>query len=432
MPQIKAFKGWRYEKNRVGRLADVLAPPYDVISVKEQKKLHKKSPYNVVRLILGKQVPSDSSRNNQYTRARDFLCRWISEGILIQDHSPAIYVYVQDYKEAGRLKTRLGFFAAMKIEEGTVLKHENTLAKPKKDRLALLKEVRTNLSPIFGLFEDRQARIQGVLKGSLRRPPVLDATIDGVRHRLYVEDRRENLNQLSALLAPKPMFIADGHHRFEVACQFRDWMNSKACCARDAGWNYVMTYFSDCVNNPFKIFPTHRLVRLPKSVKDPVSVLAKRGELRKARNLKAVLARLDRPRAATSEKGYSFGVYLQKHGFFILTLDPKLASRIQKNPVDALDVAVLHQMLIEPCFKIKSIAKSSAIDFTRDPREAKARVDRGDFDLALFLRPTSLDEMLRVSKKGLKMPQKSTYFYPKLLSGLVFHRLDDSSGACCT
>lgn len=429
MSEIKAFRGWRYEKRRVGKLADVLAPPYDVISSKQQKELHKKNPYNVIRLILGKELAGDSVRRNRYTRAREFLNDWISEGILVQDMLPSIYVIVQDYKEGDRVQTRLGFMAAMRIDEKAVLKHENTLAKPKKDRLALLKEVQTNLSPIFGLFEDKNARVQGLLNKSLTSAPVLDVTGEGVRHRLYVENREENLKRLTIALATKPMFIADGHHRFEVACQFKNMMNARFPDLRDAGWNYVMTYFSDCVNNPFKIFPTHRLIRIPKkAMKDPLKVLASRGMLKKSKNLEAVLLKLDKTREASHSKVYSFGVYSKKDGFFVLDLDQKLMTQAKKNPVDELDVAVLHKQLIEPCFKIRAIEKSAQINFTRDPREAKTEVDAGRFDLAFFLRPTSLNEMILVSKKGLKMPQKSTYFYPKLLSGLVFHRFDETAG----
>ncbi len=426
MSEIKAFEGWRYNKDKVRNLVSVLAPPYDVISKEQQERFYQMNPHNVIRLILGKTKSGDSIRQNQYTRARDYLYDWISNDYLMKDNKPSIYVYVQNYKESGKLRERIGFMAAMKINEGEVLKHENTLAKPKKDRMALLKEVRTNLSPIFGLFEDKQGTVQKALKGSLKLSPALDVSVDGVRHRLYVEDREEQVSRISRALSSKPMLIADGHHRFEVACQYKRLMHSKFPDLQDAAWNYVMTYFSDLTHNPFKIFPTHRLIQVPKSMKDPLDVLAKRGRLSKAGSLQQVLSALSQPRIALKKKAYSFGIYKRKEGFFLLDLDPKLSAQIKKNPVDQLDVAVLHRMLIEPCFKIKAIEKSSAIDFTRDAEEAKVLVDKGKFDLALFLRPTSLSEMVLASKKGMKMPQKSTYFYPKLLSGLVFHRFENN------
>ena len=187
------------------------------------------------------------------------------------------------------------------------------------------------------------------------------------------------------------------------------------------------------LHNPFKIFPTHRLIRVPKGRKMD-GALEKIGAIQKVKDLKAVLSRLDGYREDTPDKGYTFGFYCApargrsafggKSGLSIIKLNKKTAASVKKNPVDKLDVAVLHKKILEPCFGIRAVEKSDAIDFTRDAQEAVQKVKSGQFDLAIFLRPTSLREMLYVSKKGLKMPQKSTYFYPKLLTGLVFHGLE--------
>ncbi len=424
MPEMKPFKGWRYNPAKIKDLSAVFAPPYDVISKKEREAFHRKDPRNVIRLILGNEKKGDSARDNRYTRARRFLREWTASGVLVEEEKPSIYVYLQDYLENGRRQSRLGFIAAMKIDEKAVLKHENTLAAPKKDRMALLKEVKTNLSPIFGLFEDKKGEVRKILKGALRRP-VIDVTLDGVRHRVFVENRTGPLQILAGRMRGKPLFIADGHHRFEVACQFKNWMRSQFPAARNAGWEYVMTYFADCVHNPFKIFPTHRLLALPKEVKNPLEILRRRGAFHPASSLSAVLQKLSKNRRESADKNYSFGIYTQKDGFFIFTLNREFTARVGKSPVEQLDVAVLHNVIIGPCFKIKAIEKSTSIDFTRDPQEACRKVKSGEFNMAVFLRPTSLEEMLLVSKRGLKMPQKSTYFYPKLLSGLVFHKLDE-------
>ncbi len=435
MPVIEPFQGWRYRREKIRRPADVLAPPYDVISGTEQEELHRRSPYNVVRLILGLDERGDNVKNNKYTRAGKLLRQWISSGILAKDQAPAIYVVVQDYKEGLKPRTRIGFMAAMKIDERGVLRHENTLAKPKKDRLALLKEVRANLSPIFGLIEDKKGAVDRLLKMTLKSAPTVDVKIHDVRHRLYVEHRPKFLKKLKKEMQAKPVYIADGHHRFEVACRFRDWMRRKIgrsatktsadpSAANAADWNYVMTYFSDFAHNPFAIFPTHRLIRVSKVLKDPLTLLGQRGTLEKVGGLPAVLSRLSRIRERTRHPGrYRFGIYTKKNTFYIFTLD-KSHSRTGDSPAAKLDVAVLHERVLEPCFHLEAIEKSRAIDFTRDPRHAVAEVKNGRFDMAFFLRPTSLKEMIDVSKKGLRMPQKSTYFYPKLLSGLVFHCFD--------
>lgn len=431
MPVIKGFHGLRYDTRIVRRAADVLAPPYDVISPKEQAAFYKKNPYNVIRLELGLEKKSDGPADNKYTRAGRFLNEWKASGVLKAEREPSLYIYVQDYKEAGKARRRIGFLAAMKVDKNAVLKHENTLAAPKKDRLALLKEVRTNLSPIWGLYDDRNAAVRRLLTKAAAGTPVVDTSIDGVRHRLYVAGDDRLVGAVSAAMKNKPMFIADGHHRFEVACQYKDWMGSRAPKDPEAEWNYVMTYFSDFSHNPFTIWPTHRLVKAPKAMKDPLAALALRGKLEKIKGLPAILKLLGKTRKASGDSRYRFGIYSKKKGFYLLTLDNKLSKKVKNGPVDRLDVAVLHHFLIEPCFGIRAIEKSDAIDFTRDAKAAVEKVNGGQFDLALFLRPTSLDEMLEASRKGLKMPQKSTYFYPKLLSGLVFHSLEDGAPACC-
>ncbi len=420
MPEIKPFRAWRYNTPKVKNLSLVVAPPYDVISKEEQTRLYEASPYNVIRMELGKDIPGDTLTENRYTRAKSFLDDLKSGGALVQDDAPSIYVYLQDYEEEGKKKSRTGFFAAMKLDEKAVLKHENTLTGPKEDRLHLLKAVRTNLSPIFGLFEDTGS-IQAMLKPATRKVPVLDVNVAGVRHRLYLEQRPDVLKKVAAKMKPKPMFIADGHHRFEVACQFKKWMIGQGDSGED--WNYVLTYFSDCRHNPFKIFPTHRLIRFKQ---DLMGTLSKIGSVQPGRNLGDVLEILEDCREDVKDKSYRFTFYSAKHGFQILTLDKKVAAKIGKDPASKLDVAVLHEQILAPHFGITAIEKSEAIDFTRDAKEAHRKVQAGDFDAAIFLRPTSLSEMLLVSKKGLKMPQKSTYFYPKLLTGLVFYSFNGS------
>lgn len=419
MPEIKAFRGWRYNPAKNPDFSKVFAPPYDIISPRQQAKLYEENPYNVIRLELGKDEPGDSHTSNKYTRAADFLKDWKNHSVLVREGKPALYVYVQDYREEGKAKSRIGFLSAMKIDEKAVMKHENTLAAPKEDRLKLLRATRTNLSPIFGLFEDSKKTVNSLLKKSVAGKPFADVTIDGVRHRLFIETRENVIAAVEKAMKPKPMYIADGHHRFETACNYK----KEAGKSGGAESGYVMTYFADCYNNPFKIFPTHRLIK----VADPKNwdKLSKLGTFEKMKGLAALLSKLEDYREDVPGKPYDFGFYAKDHGFYFFRMNKETAKKVKNNPVDRLDVAVLHRFIIEPCFGIKKIEKSESIDFTRDPEEAVDKVNEGQFDAALFLRPTSLKEMILASKKGLKMPQKSTYFYPKLLSGLVFHGFDE-------
>lgn len=423
MPEIKSFRGWRYNPSKNKNLSKVFAPPYDVISPRQQEKLYTENPYNVIRLELGKESKGDHDRNNKYTRAADFLNAWKDQDVLIHEDKPALYVYVQDYKEEGKNKTRYGFLALMKINEKAVLKHENTLAAPKEDRLRLLRSAQTNLSPIFGLFEDQKSAVNAELKKSSKLKPFADVTVDGVRHRLYIETRPAVISAVEKTMKAKSMYIADGHHRFETACNYQKEVRRSSGARKEAGSDYVMTYFADAFNNPFKIFPTHRLVKVSNA--KSWSKLAERGSIKKVQNLQKLLENLEEYRDDVPGKPYDFGFYTKKDGFHLFRLNKKFAGKVKNNPVDRLDVAVLHSFLIDPCFGITKIEKSEAIDFTRDPQDAVARVKEGVFDAAFFLRPTSLKEMILASKKGLKMPQKSTYFYPKLLSGLVFHSFAD-------
>ena len=420
MPEIQPFRAWRYNLARIRDLSKVLAPPYDVISAEEQKRLYTRSPVNIVRVELGVKRSSDHAAENAYTRARGFLEAWKRDGTLIRDGQPAVYVYVQEYPEGRRTMRRVGFFASMKIDERVVKKHEKTLAGPKKDRLKLLKEVRTNTSPLFGLFEDPRGRVQSLLQRAAVGRPALDTTMDGVRHRLFVEDDPRVVRQLCRLMRSKPVYIADGHHRFEVAIQFRQWARSHQTVDR-AESGCVMVYLADYRHNPFTIFPTHRLLRLPR-LRQGFRRLGARGTLRRVAGLRDILRRLSRPRTQAPVKGYTFGVFMRKEGFFIFELNGAYARFRPGDEIARLDVSMLHDRVLGPCFGLRS-ADKACIGFTRSAEEACRQVREGAYDAAFFLRPTSLDEMIRVSKKGLRMPQKSTYFYPKLPTGLVLRSL---------
>ena len=416
MPEIKPFNGWRYDGRRAGNTAKLVAPPYDIISPAQQEKLYRDNPYNAIRLELAKDMPGDSASSNKYSRAADTLSSWKSKGILVRESKPALYVYEQVYKEGAKTQVRLGFMAAMKADESAVKKHEDTLAGPKEDRLKLLGATRTNLSPIWGLFEDPVGTVHAALKKSLKQKPVSDVLLDGVRHRLFVETRPEVIQAVTRAMKPKPMFIADGHHRFETASRFSREDGKP-------GSQYVLTYFSDVRHNPFKIYPTHRLLNVDASKKS-FAVLEPLGKLEKVTSLSVLLKRLEKNRTQMGKAPYDVGLYSKKEGFKILVIDPKVSKPLAKGPVERLDVAMLHRAIVGPVYGITAIEKSPSIDFTRDAQEAVDKVSAGQWNLALFLRPTSLDEMILASKKGLKMPQKSTYFYPKLLTGLVFRGLD--------
>lgn len=421
MPVVKAFRGLRYNEKKFRYPANLFAPPYDIISAREQEKLYRSHPHNVVRLELGRIRKTDNADNNRYTRAAAILKDWIKQQVLIEDPLPSFYIYEQRYTEEGKKKVRLGFLGAMKLDEKSVLKHENTLEAPKKDRMELLKKVETNLSPIFGLVEDKLGQLQKILKKTTTQKPLYSVTLAGVCHRIYKESNPDRCRAISKVLADKSMHIADGHHRFEVACQYRRFKDAEQGSACDAPWQYALVYFSDVLHNPFKIYPTHRLLKVNRPG-EVYSILRSLGTVKRESGLKTILKILGQEPKKTA-RVYPFGVYTKKEGFFTVTLGKDVVRNLSKDPVAHLDVSVLHDKILKARFGLDAVEKSDRIDFTRDAVEAVSKVRAGLFDVAFFLRPTSLSEMLQISSAGKRMPQKSTYFYPKLVTGLVFHRL---------
>ena len=224
MADIRAFRAFRYDLGRVGTLGDVVAPPYDVIDPALQQALYDRSPYNVVRLILNKEEPTDTATENRYTRAARCLREWQHDGILAQDSARALYVYHQEFEVESQRYTRRGFLARVRLErfgEGNIYPHEETLAGPKADRLKLFQATAMNLSPVFGLFPDEAGEVQGVLDRAVGRALPLEATDHlGVVNRLWPVSDQRAVSAVTGLTGPKPIFIADGHHRYETALAF--------------------------------------------------------------------------------------------------------------------------------------------------------------------------------------------------------------------
>src|SRR5437773_1231163 len=265
MAEIRAFRAYRYDLGRVGTLRDVVAPPYDVIDGALQQALYARSPYNVIRLILNKEEPSDTESNNRYTRAARCLREWQHEGILLQDSARALYVYHQEFEVEGRRFRRRGFLARVRLErfgEGQIFPHEETMAGPKADRLRLFHATAMNLSPIFGLYPDQQGAVQSKLDEALRRSLPLEATDHlGVVSRLWPLTDQHVVSSVTGLMGPKPIFIADGHHRYETALRYLDEKRA-AGEVRDgeAAANFVLMMLVSMSDPGLIVLPTHRLV----------------------------------------------------------------------------------------------------------------------------------------------------------------------------
>ena len=270
MPTIAPFRGWRYDLKHVGALSNVICPPYDVIDADLQNRLYKLHPANVVRLELNRDEPGDGDVNNaggnhRYSRAAKFLKNWQTEGVLYEEPRPAVYVYHQTFEYAGQQHTRRGFMVRCKLErfgEGKIYPHEETLSGPKADRLLLTRACHANLSQIFGLFPDEENAAQDLLeKAVLGQTPVEATDHLGVVHQMWTVTDGAVVSQLVGLMGPKPMFIADGHHRYETACNYRDELAAAGKLTPDHPANYVLMMCVGMSDPGLLVLPTHRLFR---------------------------------------------------------------------------------------------------------------------------------------------------------------------------
>ena len=425
MAEIRPFKGILYDEKKID-IRRVVAPPYDVISPSMQNRFYQMEKHNIVRLVLGKEIKGDTSRSNKYTRAALSLNAWLGNKILTKDKKPAIYIYVQEYIHAGKKRTRIGFIALMKIEDpkkSGILPHEYTLAKPKEDRLNLIKEARANLSPIFTLFHDSENKVNKILKGFIKsKNPFSIVEAEGVIHKLWRVENVAAIKKICLLMLKKKIFIADGHHRYEVALTYRDKMRKEKAGFKKS-MDYVMMYFSSLSERgSLTVLSTHRVVNIIEhfNEKNILAGLGKYFDITRPGTLEDCMRCLEK----SPRNKHVFGARMGR-GYLLLTLKDTcsvdmLIDSAKTHSLKKLDVTILHDLIIDKILCVKN--PESSIKYIRSERDAASVVDRGDYRIAFFLRPTSVVDMKRIAEGGEMMPQKSTYFYPKLLTGLVINK----------
>lgn len=443
MPEIHAFRGLRYDMGHVGSLSDVVAPPYDVIDPALQDELYKKHPANVIRLELNRDEPGDEERHNRYTRAAKFLKNWRSEGVLQVDPNPALYVYHQEFEYLGETYTRRGFMCRVKLErfgEGNIFPHEETHASAKADRLKLTTACRANLSQIFGLYPDPSNEAQELLEAALIGATPLEATDHlGVKHRMWLVTDVKVIQQVSALLSAKPMFIADGHHRYETACNYRDALAKDGPLPADHPANYVLTQCVSMQDPGLVVLPTHRLFRglAAHTAAELTTLLEKYFTLQPAgespREATAIWERIE-----TDADQAQMAFYTTKDNEWLLARlndagKMKMAEIAKDHSAQwqSLGVAILHRLVIETLLNAKDLPKARyvhLVDEVIEGLEKKDTIGEGatgeEFPLAVLVMPATIQHIEQVSEQNERMPAKSTYFYPKLLSGMVFNPLE--------
>jgi uncharacterized protein (DUF1015 family) len=396
MAVVGPLHGVRYVAERVGNLRDVIAPPYDVISPTQQAALYDRSPWNVVRLVLARGAePARAAATD--------LARWMREGVLARDPMRAVYLYEQTFALRDRtVHRRTGVLCRLRLEPfatGVVRPHEKTLSGPKAEQLALMRATGAQLSPIFGLYARPGERVVDVLGVPASVPAPVDVVGDGgERHRLWPVTDAAAIARLTAALASETIVIADGHHRYETALVYRDEHGGRPAT--------VLAFLGNIAEEGIVILPTHRLVRGRMSL--TAATLEER--LRETFAVEPMLDGAPRPHG-------TIDVVLPDRRLRVRPL-PSARAKLAAVPpaVAGLDVALLHRTLLEPVLGLRP----TDLAFTHEDAEAVAAVASGEAGAAFLLNPPSLEEVRAVCMAGELMPEKSTYFYPKLASGLVF------------
>jgi len=423
MATIYPFPGLRYNSEKVDSPAKVIAPPYDVISEEEQENLYQLSPYNIIRLEYGKESTEDNHSNNRYTRAASDLNQWLEENILIQEDKPVFYWYEQQYEWEGQHYSRNGLIAALKTEpyeNESVIPHEETLSNPKEDRLQLLRHCKTNFSPIFGLYPDKNNTIEEKCSFLKQLEPEMDFyDYSQQRHRLWIISDAKLQEQLQELFAPFTVFIADGHHRYETALQFSREMAAQG----EKGYDRVLAVLVNLYSPGLLILPTHRVLfdieQL--NLENFISSLSNEFLIQEwsSPHELSLTKFLDELKAMGKDR-FAFGMVSSEKVFALCVKDQFMTSEKK------LDVVQLQEMVLEKQLGLTadSIKTGENLSYTRSAQEALNLVMQGKAQLSFILNPPGIDHTIQLAKTSQKLPQKSTYFFPKLITGLVLNKLD--------
>ena len=431
MADIRGFRGFRYDLGSVGTLSDVVAPPYDVVDAALQQKLYDASPYNAIRLELTRDEPGDDEQHNKYTRAGNTLREWVGANVIRQDTGRGLYVYEQEYTVEGKTFTRRGFMARVRLEpfgKGMVFPHEQTMAGPKEDRLQLYRATGFNLSPVFGLYPDG-GDVFAHLEPLVRSAPPLVATDHlGVINRLWTVTDSATVSKVIGAMGPKPVYIADGHHRYETGVKYLDERRELGEVADDeAAPNFCLMMLVGMSDPGLLILPTHRLVsglaadltapQLEAALADHFDIVERTGT-----NAQAAWEHIQMDGAQTA---LGFGTAADGQWLVAKLRDDAIMAELAPDQSDdwrGLGVSVLHKLVLDRLLREK-VGGTPVCKYVHLLSEATDATAKGECQLACLVPPATMGHVERIAGLGEKMPPKSTYFYPKLLTGLVFNSL---------
>jgi uncharacterized protein (DUF1015 family) len=434
MADVQPLRGLRYSQEKVADLAQVITPPYDVISPEAQERYYARNPYNIIRLELGKEEIGDDTLNNVYTRAAATFAEWREEGIIQQDTTPCYYLYQQSFTREGKAYTRTSLLARVRLESWearVVLPHENTMAKAKEDRLRLYRACSTNFSPIMSMYEDPQGRIRRLLRSYAEQPEVHIIDEAGEEHRLHPIHDPQHLALIRDFFAERQLYIADGHHRYETALAYREEIleQQRKLHPEDAA-NFTLMALIDIDDPGWLVLPTHRLLfnlsntQLAALAPESIARYFTVHVLDTSTSNDAVLQQLTQ----AGQQQPSF-VIKTVHQAVLLQLNEQGKLRMKESghseAWNELDVAIAQRLILEELAGISAadMTAGTHVRFTHEPQEAFQALANGTIQAALLLNATPLRQVCEVAQANDRMPQKSTYLYPKLITGLVMNPL---------
>ena len=442
MAEVIPFKGILYNTRKIRNLADVTAPPFDVISEQEQIRFHERHPQNIIRLTLGKITENDTPTDNRYTRAADCLNRWFSDDIMLLDQEPALYLTSMEFLSDGNRVTRYGLIALIRLEpfeKGIVLPHEKTFSKVKSERLELMKACHANLSPIFSLFSDEENRIYNKLKDAIddKSADIVFTDNAGQKHQLWRITDHSVHQYISDALKDKKIFIADGHHRYETALNYRDWLSARTSNFNgNHPANYVMMYLCSMEDPGLVILPAHRLLNeipvetresLIHKTKDYFDIITiPYNDEHHKENLSQFISILK-----SNASKHCIGVCMKDcPELYLLILKPDVMENMFGDELPEvlrnIDVTVLTRLIFMEVlgFDQARLDNERLIAYSSIAEEAIDTVFAGKHDIAFILNPTRIQQVRDIANSGLIMPRKATYFFPKVITGQVMNKLD--------
>jgi uncharacterized protein (DUF1015 family) len=410
MAEVIPLKGVLFNVPEISKASseDLLSPPYDVITPEYKDELYKRSPYNIVRVDFGKEYPADNDSNNKYTRAKAYLDKWLEEGVLITSRKPCFYTYEMSYNIDDKEKKLRGFIGLVRLEalgRGNVHPHECTHAKPKKDRFELMRICGGNISPIFSLYNSPERKASRIFSDVCKNDPYIEARdVSNDIHRIWCVSDEEQINSIKAELSDKSVFIADGHHRYETALEYQEQMRGKRASDRRMPYDYVLMFLANMADEGLTIFPTHRLAKeIPGDSLKRLSAFFDIHEIHG--NLDIATSIFGRENSMGFYKGDADTWYILTYrGGDLMDIPPALRN---------FDVTILHELIFKRLLYIDNVA------YEMDIQKTLNLVKEKEFAAAFFLNPTRVEDVEQVALASERMPPKSTYFYPKLLTGLV-------------